>query len=182
MTTTRAAGRRGPTAGLRHKAEDAVRRATTLPTATGAAGGACQRPGSVARTAETTLRPMSAVAARPVEWLWPGWVPLGKLTVLDGDPGLGKSTLLLDLAARVSRDGRMPDGSVGPNGATVILSAEDGEEDTIKPRLTAAGGVEDRLFTLSAIRGADGAGRPPEIPGDLAAIESAVASAAPGCC
>ena len=48
-------------------------------------------------------------------------------------------TLLLDLAARVSRDGVMPDGSVGPVGGSVILSAEDGDEDTIKPRLVAAG-------------------------------------------
>ena len=59
---------------------------------------------------------MSTVAARPVEWLWPGWIALGKLTVLDGDPGMGKSTLLLDLAARLSRDGLMPDGTVGPVG------------------------------------------------------------------
>jgi replicative DNA helicase len=85
------------------------------------------------------VRPMSAVAARPVEWLWPGWIALGKLTVLDGDPGMGKSTLLLDLAARLSRDGLMPDGPVGPVGAPLILSAEDGEADTIKPRLAAAG-------------------------------------------
>ena len=167
---------------LRHKAEDAVRRATTLPTATGAAGGACQRPGSVARTAEATLRPMSAVAARPVEWLWPGWVPLGKLTVLDGDPGLGKSTLLLDLAARVSRDGRMPDGSVGPNGATVILSAEDGEEDTIKPRLTAAGGVEDRLFTLSAIRARTARAGRRRSPATWRPSSQRWRVAAPGCC
>ena len=92
---------------------------------------------------EAHVRPMSDVAVRPVEWLWPGWIPLGKVTVLDGDPGMGKSTLLLDLAARLSRDGLMPDGAVGPVGSSLILSAEDGEEDTIKPRLAAAGGVAD---------------------------------------
>ena len=68
-----------------------------------------KRPSTQARP-----RPMSAVEPRPVEWLWPGWIALGKLTVLDGDPGVGKSTLLLDLAARLSRDGVMPDRTVGP--------------------------------------------------------------------
>ena len=123
---------------------------------------------------ESHVRPMSGVPPRPVEWLWPGWIPLGKLTVLDGDPGVGKSTLLLDLAARLSRDGVMPDGAVGPVGASLILSAEDGEEDTIKPRLAAAGGVAERIFTLPAVRGDDGEMRPPEVPLDLPAIEAAV--------
>ncbi|HBI46324.1 MAG TPA: hypothetical protein DDY78_26255 [Planctomycetales bacterium] len=129
-----------------------------------------KRPSTAAR-----VRPMSEVEARPVEWLWPGWIPLGKVTVLDGDPGLGKSTLLFDLAARVSRDGVMPDGAVGPVGASLILSAEDGEADTIKPRLAAAGGDMTRLFTLSAVRGDDGEERTPEIPRDLPVIEAAVA-------
>jgi hypothetical protein len=129
-----------------------------------------KRPSTAAR-----VRPMSDVEARPVEWLWPGWIPLGKVTVLDGDPGLGKSTLLFDLAARVSRDGLMPDGAVGPVGASVLLSTEDGEADTIKPRLAAAGGDATRLFTLSAVRGDDGEERAPEIPLDLPVIEAVVA-------
>jgi hypothetical protein len=74
-----------------------------------------------------------------VEWLWPGWLPLGKLCDLSGDPGLSKSTLLLDLAARVSTNGVMPDGSAGVSGGVCIMSAEDGLEDTIQPRLRAAG-------------------------------------------
>ncbi len=123
---------------------------------------------------ESHVRSMTSIHPRPVEWLWPGWIPLGKLTVLDGDPGVGKSTLLLDLAARLSRDGVMPDGARGPLGAALILSAEDGEEDTIRPRLEAAGGVAGRLFTLPAVRGDDGEMRPPEVPLDLPAIDAAV--------
>jgi hypothetical protein len=82
---------------------------------------------------------LSSVRARAVEWLWPGWLPLGKLCDLSGDPGLSKSTLLLDLAARVSTNGVMPDGAQGVSGGVCIMSAEDGLEDTIQPRLRAAG-------------------------------------------
>jgi hypothetical protein len=48
------------------------------------------------------------VEPRAIQWLWPGWIPLGKLTSLEGDPGLGKSTLLCDLAARLSTGRPMP--------------------------------------------------------------------------
>src|SRR5436305_776759 len=57
------------------------------------------------------------IIARPVDWLWPGRVPRGMLTLLDGDPGLGKSSIVVDLAARVTRGWPMPpDG--GPTPAT----------------------------------------------------------------
>ena len=85
------------------------------------------------------------VEPESVEWLWPGRIPLGKLTILDGDPDLGKSTIALDLAARVSTNGHMPDGTRGPVGDVLILSVEDGLEDTTVPRLIA---VDARkLFT-----------------------------------
>jgi RecA-family ATPase len=121
------------------------------------------------------LRPMSAVQSRQVEWLWPGWIPLGTITVLDGDPGVGKSTLVLDLAARLSRDGVLPDGPRGPTGPSVILSAEDGEAATMRPRLAAAGGDVRRVLTLASVEDDDGEERPPELPLDLPAVEAAVA-------
>jgi hypothetical protein len=96
---------------------------------------------------------LSTVRARSVEWLWPGWLPLGKFCVLDGDPGLGKSTVLLDLAARVSSDGRMPDGRQGLTGGVGLLSAEDGLEDTICPRLQAAGADLGRVGFLEEVGG-----------------------------
>ncbi len=46
------------------------------------------------------LRPASQIVARPVSWLWPGRLPLGKLAIFDGDPGVGKSLMTLDLCAR----------------------------------------------------------------------------------
>ena len=69
--------------------------------------------------------------------------------MLDGDPGLGKSFLTLDLCARLSTGRPMPDGSLGPGlGNALILNAEDSEQDTIRPRLMALGGDLDRIFVL----------------------------------
>jgi len=98
---------------------------------------------------------LTDVASRAVRWLWPGRLPLGKLTVLDGDPGLGKSALTLDLAARVSAGRPMPDGVRelgGPRGV-VLLSAEDGLEDTIRPRLEAASADLARVIALTSVVG-----------------------------
>ena len=94
---------------------------------------------------------LSEVECERVAWLWPGRIPLGKITVLDGDPGLGKSTLALDLAARVTRGGLMPDGSPGVDGGVVILTAEDGLGDTVRPRLEAAGGDPTRVVALQTV-------------------------------
>jgi hypothetical protein len=53
---------------------------------------------------------------RPVRWLWPGRIPIGKVTLLVGDPGLGKSLVALDVAARVSRGAAWPDAAMGEGG------------------------------------------------------------------
>lgn len=94
---------------------------------------------------------MEDVEPEAVRWLWPGYVPLGKLTVIDGEPGLGKSAITLDLAARVTTGDVMPDGSAsdlaGPAGV-VLLSCEDGHADTIRPRLDAAGADIRRVVAL----------------------------------
>ena len=84
-------------------------------------------------------------------------------------PRRGGKKGLLDLAARVSNIGIMPDNSQGASGTVIVLSAEDGAEDTIKPRLEAAGANENRLVDLShvTIRGEE---RPVEIPADLPLI------------
>src|SRR5262249_10252481 len=75
----------------------------------------------------------------PIEWLWTGRIPLGEITILDGDPGLGKSTMVLDLAARLSRGRGMPDGaSVTSPSGTVVLTCEDDLERVVLPRLKEA--------------------------------------------
>ena len=115
---------------------------------------------------------VAGMVARGVEYLWPGYLPLGKIVTLDGAAGLGKSTLLLDLAARVSggREGLMPDGSRGVQGAVVYLSAEDADEDTNKPRLLAAGAREDRVHCLRSVTD-EGGEREITLPGDLELLE-----------
>src|SRR5260370_29854628 len=116
---------------------------------------------------------LQSVQVRPVNWLWPGWIPLRKITVVDGDPGLGKSTLLLDLAARVSRMEVMPDGSRGRYGEVLLLIAEDSLEDTVKPRLVAAGAELDRIHSFEYVRDRSGT-RPPVLPDDIDRLEELV--------
>ncbi|MEK6683231.1 MAG: AAA family ATPase [Nitrospirota bacterium] len=117
---------------------------------------------------------LSDVPPETVQWLWPGHVPLGKITVLDGDPGLGKSALCLDIAARVSRGSVMPDGSIGDvsgPGGVLLLTVEDGIADTVVPRLIAADADMTRIFALGTIPGPDDKPTMPAIPRDLAIIE-----------
>ena len=76
--------------------------------------------------------------------------------VLDGDPELGKSTVTLDLAARISAGRPMPDGTPTIAGGVVLLSAEDGAADTVRPRLDAAGANLERIVLLKAIRDVEG--------------------------
>src|SRR5437879_10388219 len=96
------------------------------------------------------LQRVSQLRPRPVAWLWPGRLALGKLAMLDGDPGLGKSLLALDLCARLSTGRAMPDGSPGPGICnSIYLNAEDGSRDTILPRLQALGANLDRVFVLN---------------------------------
>lgn len=114
---------------------------------------------------------LADVEPEQVEWLWPGRVARGKVVLLDGDPGLGKTVMALDCAARVSRGMSWPDGAPCPVGGVVILTAEDGLSDTIRPRLDAAGADVTRVVALPAV-GADQ--HAPLIPSDLDAVEQAI--------
>jgi len=98
------------------------------------------------------LRCFSDIAPKPLRWLWPGRIPLGKLTLLIGDPGLGKSLLTADLASRVTRGTSFPDGSTSEAGSVIFLSAEDDAEDTIRPRWDTAGADVSRVHILEAVR------------------------------
>jgi hypothetical protein len=111
-----------------------------------------------------------------VRWLWPGRIPLGKVSVLDGDPGTGKSTLTLTIAAKVTTGSPFPDGARPEVGDVILLSAEDDIGDTIRPRLEAAGADLARCWVLPDVRPEGKEPRPPELPADLFLLEDLVKS------
>src|SRR4029453_2490013 len=77
---------------------------------------------------------LSTIAPEPVTWQWPGRLPAGKGVMIAGDPGVGKSLLLADLIARYTVGAPWPDGGQAPQGKVLLLVAEDGLADTIRPR------------------------------------------------
>ncbi len=87
----------------------------------------------------------SDIEERPVDWLWPGVVPFGKLMLLIGDPGHGKSLITTDLAARMSFGRDMPDGTPCSPAMALMTFLEDAPEDTVKPRLRVAGANQERV-------------------------------------
>ncbi|GAB6186681.1 AAA family ATPase [Thermopirellula anaerolimosa] len=120
---------------------------------------------------------LEEVAATPVEWLWPKRIPLGRLTLLVGKPGQGKSFLTCDLAARVTTGTPWPDGSPCQKGSVLILTMEDDPADTIRPRLDAMHADVARVRVLKGMvrRDADGSRRERGLTlADLAVIEKAL--------
>lgn len=99
---------------------------------------------------------MASVRPELVRWLWPGRIALGKLSLLIGDPGVSKSTLTMDLAARVSTGGAWPDAQGSDAGGVVILNAEDGIADTVRPRLDRHGADVDRIVAMTGVHRGDG--------------------------
>ena len=99
------------------------------------------------------LRHLDEVERQLLEWLWPGRIPLGKLTLLAGDPGLGKSFVTLDMAARVSRGDSWPDVPLlkQPVGNVVLFNAEDDLADTIAPRLDQAKADDSRIVAVEGV-------------------------------
>lgn len=93
----------------------------------------------------------SDVEIKEVEWLWYPYIPYGKVTVLQGDSGDGKSTFVLNLAAMLSRGEPMPftDGSGQEPVNIIYQSSEDDADDTIVPRFVKAGGDPNRLIFIS---------------------------------
>ncbi|MDF1870600.1 MAG: AAA family ATPase [Phycisphaerales bacterium] len=102
------------------------------------------------------IKSMNKYTSKPIDWLEEGRIALGKLTLIAGDPGLGKSFITLDLASRVSR-GELPSrrssGSVQltDQGQVVLLNAEDDAGDTIRPRLEAMGADLSRVHLLEGV-------------------------------
>jgi archaellum biogenesis ATPase FlaH/DNA-binding MarR family transcriptional regulator len=94
---------------------------------------------------------LSEVESHQIEWLWQGRIPLGKITILDGDPGIGKSLIAINIAACVSVGHPMPDGTTGIQGRVILIAPEDSPADTIKPRLEAIGGDPEQVLLLNTM-------------------------------
>jgi len=99
----------------------------------------------------------STIKAVPIRWLWPGWLAKGKLHILAGAGGTGKTTLLIGLIATITTGGRWPDGNhCSEPGNALIWSSEDDPADTLIPRLTAAGADMSRVYIIQGLTNARG--------------------------
>ncbi len=101
--------------------------------------------------AVAVLRRASEIKCRPVEWLWPGRFPSGKLSLLIGHPGASKSLLTVHMASYLSTGRAWPDGHPCPTGPSILLSGEDDPEDTTVARLKAAGADLSRVVIMDGI-------------------------------
>jgi len=99
----------------------------------------------------------STVKIKPIKWIWPGILAQGKLVFLAGDPGLGKSQVSLFICAIISSGGQWPvSDEICTKGNVLILSAEDGAEDLIVPRLKAVNADLEKIHIIQAVELSDG--------------------------
>ena len=100
-------------------------------------------------TNELRLIPMSEIQAEEVKWLWYPYIPLGKLTIIQGDPGEGKTSFVLAVISALTKGEALPecDAAMGPMNV-IYQTAEDGLADTIKPRLESAGADCTRVLVI----------------------------------
>ena len=98
---------------------------------------------------ELKLINMSDVQAEEIKWLWYPFIAYGKMTIVQGDPGDGKSTLVLNIAAKLSRGERLePEMNIDKPVNVIYQTAEDGLADTVKPRLEQAGADCSRISII----------------------------------
>lgn len=137
----------------------------------------CRAPDPTAdRRARVRWDIVSADNVRPesVDWLWANRVPLGKLTLIEGYPGLGKSQITLAIAAEVSTGkGKLPGCQRATPANVLVFTAEDGLADTVRPRLEAAGADLARVHIVRNVV-FDGDARPLLLPDDAAALAELV--------
>lgn len=92
-------------------------------------------------------RTISQLTLSPVRWLWEPYLPRGSLALIDGDPEIGKSLITIDLAARLSRGGELPNGTAAARPhVAILLGTEDNASETIGPRALAAGADPERVI------------------------------------
>jgi putative DNA primase/helicase len=133
-----------------HCGEEAVARA--ISSATNPTSAANNNEPAHEPAGHIAYRRASEIEAKPIRWLWPNRMARGKVSMLAGNPGLGKSQVTVSMAAVVSNGFTWPvDRTPCERGNVIFLSAEDDAEDTIRPRLEAAGADLSRVYIISAV-------------------------------
>src|SRR6266700_3615997 len=122
---------------------------------------------------------LSDIVERPVAWLWQDYLPLGALTLLEGEPGSGTSLLALHIAACVTGGHALPGGTPSTQGTVILVAGQDHPGYTIAPRLLAAGGDPARVLLLTTVEQVDSdkvkiEDRPFSLARDLYLLEEAV--------
>lgn len=122
---------------------------------------------------ERHLTRLADIEQKPLDWLWPGWLPLGTIVDFSGDPGQAKSGIAYDLAARITTGQPMPNcTNAAPPAGVVLIQGEDLVDTMVKPTLLAAGADVARIFVYDP-KGF--AGQPLTLPDDLQLVADAVA-------
>lgn len=93
-----------------------------------------------------------AITPEAMRWIWDGWLAAGKMHLIGGQPGTGKTTIATALGATITLGGRWPDGTHAGKGTVVMWSGEDDPKDTLMPRFRAAGADMTRVFLVDGIR------------------------------
>ena len=120
---------------------------------------------------EPVLVRMADVPNVEIDWVWEGRIPNGRISLLNGVPGEGKSFFTTDLAARISTGSPFPDGQECEHGSVLLICAEDDPGDTIAPRLRAAGADMNRIHLLTMVKRLDKNGKKNETVFTLQDIE-----------
>ena len=94
------------------------------------------------------IRQASTYTVEPINWLWPGWLARGKVHILAGAPGTGKTSIAMALGATITTGARWPDGTPAEPGEVLMWSGEDDPSDTLIPRLMAVGADLERVHII----------------------------------
>lgn len=125
--------------------------------------------------AQAILVRLSDVEPEAVTWLWKDRIAVGKIALVIGNPGGGKTYLTSgEIASRVTSGRAWPDGGLAPCGAVILLTSEDGVADTLRPRMDKLGGDATQTYVLRGVRH-NNAENPFNLESDLPTLEAAVA-------
>jgi len=116
----------------------------------------------------------SDLTPKPVDWLWKGWLAAGKVHILGGAPGTGKTTISISIAATLTVGGNWPDGTKAGGGNVIIWTGEDDPSDTLVPRVIAAGGDPSRVYFIGGVS-TGGHQRPFDPATDIGALQQTIA-------